>query len=250
MTGPHVSTRTPLPENPGVKDLLEAMLRQPAELARHATASSQKALLTYLLLALVSMLVFGFVLGTFSYHEQLWAAPLKLAGALMFAGLICFPSFYIFTSLAGAQASVQKLAAAVCGMLAVAGLLLLGFAPAVWIFTQGTNSLGFMGAIAILSWLVALLFAFRFVRATLREHGATQFGPIFIWGVIFTLVSLQLTSTVRPILGTAPWFMTSEKKFFLQHWGESIDKSLDDDATPPPTSVTPKDLRDLREEDP
>jgi hypothetical protein len=216
----------PFPDKPSLKDYFEALLRRPAELAKHEGGSSGAALRSFALIAVVSLLVFGFVLGTFAYHEQLWAAPLKLGVGLFFSGLICFPSFYIFSCLAGSNASANHLATILGGMLALAGLLLLGFAPAVWIFTQGTLSFGFMGTLAVSSWLIALIFAFRFVVTSLKVHGANQTGPIAIWCTIFLLVSLQLTTSLRPILGRSDRFLTDEKKFFIQHWGESMDKTL------------------------
>jgi len=222
----------PLTERPGIRDLFEALLRRPAELARHDAAGGPAALRSFAAIALGSLLVFGFVLGTFAWKDQLWAAPVKLGGGLLFAGLICYPSLYIFSCLAGSRASATRLAAILGGMLALAGLLLLGFAPAVWIFTQGTRSFGFMGSLAIGSWLVALFFGFRFVRTALREHGATQRGPLTIWAVIFLLVTLQLTTSLRPILGTSDRFMTDEKKFFLEHWSETFAHTLQDPAQP------------------
>lgn len=214
------------PELNSIRSLFDALLRQPNGLAIHKQLSSSSNLMRLGLTALLSVLVFGFVLGTFAYHEQLWAAPLKLGGGLIFAGLICYPSLYIFSCLAGSAASAERLASLLAAMLALAGLLLLGFAPAVWIFTQGTNSFGFMGTLALASWGVSLAFALRFLRTALRAHGATQRGPLLIWGTIFLLVTLQLTTTLRPILGRSDRLLTGEKKFFLQHWCEQIDRTL------------------------
>lgn len=218
--------REPLPDRIGIKDLFEALLRRPADLAAHQRIDTPATLGRLALMAFIAILVFGFVLGTFAYHEQLWAAPLKLGGGLLFAGLICFPSFYIFSCLAGSNASAGRLAALLGATLALAGLLLLGFAPAVWIFTQGTRSFGFMGTLTILSWLVALGFAFRFASTALRVQGARQSGPIAIWCIIFLLVTLQLTTSLRPILGRSDRFLTDEKKFFIQHWTETAGESL------------------------
>ena len=217
----------PIPQNPGIKDLFEILLRRPAQLAGHKVCEEGSTLLRFGLIALISILVFGFVLGTFAYGNQLWAAPLKLGGGLLFAGLICFPSLYIFSSLAGSNASAARMGGLLSGMLAMAGLLLLGFAPALWIFAQGTASFGFMGFLALASWLIALVFAFRFIRAALRETGAKQNSPLLIWFGIFLLVTLQLSTSLRPILGTSDKLLTTEKKFFLQHWGETIGKSLE-----------------------
>lgn len=223
---PAAKPLAPLPENPSIKDLFEALLRRPAELARHKASGEGSTLLRFGLIALGSIVVFGFVLGTFAYGHQLWAAPLKLGAGLLFAGLICFPSLYIFSSLAGSDASAGKMGGLLAGMLALSGLLLLGFAPALWIFAQGTASFGFMGLLAITSWLVALAFSFRFLKMALRETGATQDAPLLIWISIFLLVTLQLSTSLRPILGRSDKFLTTEKKFFLAHWGEMMGENL------------------------
>lgn len=224
---------TPLPEKPGVKELFEALLRRPAELAQHKASGEGSTILRFGIIAVISILVFGFVLGTFAYGQQLWAAPLKMGAGLLFAGLICFPSLYIFSSLAGSDASATRMAGLLAGMLALAGLLLLGFAPALWIFAQGTSSFGFMGFLALISWLVALLFSYRFLRTALRETGATQSAPLFTWFMIFLLVTLQLSTSLRPILGLSDKFFTTEKKFFLQHWGDMMSESLQQETAKP-----------------
>ena len=209
-----------------IRGLFDTLLRQPHSLAVHDQLGHTRNLLRLAATAIVSMLIFGFVLGTFAYGAQLWAAPLKLGAALIFAGLICYPSLYIFSCLAGSCASAERLASLLAGMLALAGLLLLGFAPAIWIFTQGTNSFGFMGALTIISWLIALLFGLRFLGTALRAHNATQRGPLAIWGIIFLLVTLQLTTTLRPILGRSDHLLTNEKKFFLEHWSDTMGETL------------------------
>ena len=216
----------PIPPEPGIRDLFEALLRRPAQLAAHRACGEGGTLLSFGVIAVLSIIVFGFVLGTFAYGNQLWAAPLKLGGGLLFAGLICFPSLYIFSSLAGSNASASQMGGLLGGMLALAGLLLLGFAPALWIFAQGVSSFGFMGFLALASWLVALGFSFRFLRAALRQTGAVQATPLVIWFSIFLLVTLQLSTSLRPILGNSGKFLTSEKKFFLTHWGETMGKTL------------------------
>lgn len=148
---PPAETPPGLPAEPKLRDWFEALLRHPVGLATGDAATGGRAMRGFALIAGVSLLVFGFVLGTFAYHDQLWAAPLKLAVGAFFAALICYPSLYIFASLAGSRISAMRLAVLLTGMLALTGVLLLGFAPAVWIFTQGTNSFGFMGFLALAS---------------------------------------------------------------------------------------------------
>ena len=223
-----------LPENLDLRALFEALLRSPRALVRRLANPGHGALLPFLGIAAVSLLVFGAVLGSFAMGGQLWAAPLKITAGLLVASLICFPSLYIFSCLAGSQAGAGQLAATFAGMLALAGLLLLGFAPAVWIFTQATDSYGFMGVLSLIPWFVALVFGFRFLRDAVASTGATAKGPFTVWSCIFLVVTLQMSTSLRPILGRSDRFLTDEKKFFIQHWLESADKDL------PKPSITPE----------
>lgn len=216
----------PLPEKPDLKSLFEALLRRPHALVARLAEPDHGATGRFALMAVISILFFGFVLGCFAKHQQLWAAPAKITAGLVFSGLICFPSLYIFSTLAGARMSISQLAACLAGALALAGLLLLGFAPAVWIFAESTDSLGFMGTLAIGAWIIAVFFALKFLKSVILATGGTQKGPLFIWSTVFLLVTLQMTTSLRPILGRSDVLLTQEKKFFLQHWGDTFGTSL------------------------
>ena len=228
----------PLAENPDTKSLFEALLRRPQALVARLADGNHGATARFVAMAVVSFLLFGVVLGCFAKHEQLWAAPLKITVGLLFSGVICFPSLYIFTTLAGARVSIPQLTACFAGALALAGLLLLGFAPAVWIFAESTDSLGFMGALAIGAWIIAVLFALRFIKSVIAATGGTQQGPVMIWSVVFLLVTLQMTTSLRPILGHSDRWLTQEKRFFLQHWSNTFGDSLAPQADARPAVPT------------
>ena len=231
---PHPHAEPPLPDKLDARALFEALLRSPQNLIRRLAEPGHGAVVPFLVIATLSMLAFGAVLGSFAMNEQLWAAPLKITTGLLIAGLICFPSLYIFSCLSGSQAGASQLAATLAGMLALAGLLLLGFAPAVWIFTQATNAYGFMGFIAFVPWFIAIAFGFRFLKIAVSSTGARSKVPLIVWSSIFLVVTLQMSTSLRPILGRSNKFLTDEKKFFLQHWMESAGKSL-----PDPNSASP-----------
>lgn len=221
-------------ETPDLKGLFEALLRRPYSLVPHL--SNSRVTRMFAGIGGFSFLLYGLVLGCFAKHEQLWAAPLKLTAGILFAGVICFPSLYIFATLAGARITVAQLASALAGALALAGLLLLGFAPAVWIFAESTDSFGFMGLLAVSAWLIALLFALRFLKSMVFLSDGTQRGPMIVWSIVFLLVTLQLTTSLRPILGRSPEILPLEKKFFLQHWSDTMGESLN----APPQPATPE----------
>lgn len=232
----------PLPENPDFKSLFEALLRRPQVLIARLADDKHGATPRFAIMAAVSFLLFGLVLGCFAKNEQLWAAPAKITVGLLFSGLICFPSLYIFSTLAGARMSISQLAACLAGALALAGLLLLGFAPAIWIFAESTDSLGFMGTLGIGAWIIAGVFALKFLKSAVSATGGSEKGPLMIWSGVFLLVTLQMTTTLRPILGRSPDILTQEKKFFLQHWSDTFGLTLDSKATvtPPATKTTPE----------
>ncbi len=216
----------PLPDKLDFKTLFEALLRRPHDLVARLAKPGHDATGKFALIAFVSFLLFGVVLGCFAKHEQLWAAPLKVSAGLFIAGAICFPSLYIFSTLAGAKTSVAQLGACLTGALALAGLLLLGFSPALWIFAESTDSHGFMGILGLIVWFIAVGFALKFLLAAVRSTGANQSGPLGIWCAVFLLVTLQMGTSLRPIIGRSDKFLTQEKKFFIQHWFDSIDLSL------------------------
>lgn len=202
---------------------IEAMLRQPRRLVHQLRQTGGgKLILQMTALGVFFVAIYGVVVGTFSGGDQLWAAPVKLALGMLGAGLICLPSLFIFTCLAGSRASLKEVAGVVAGLVLLATLLLIGFAPVAWVFSQSTNSVAMMGFLHLLFGLVALLFGLRFLSQGFQWM-ETRFNiGLKIWMIIFTLVVIQMTTALRPIIGTADTFLPEEKKFFLAHWFEQM----------------------------
>lgn len=175
------------------------------------------------LMVFIGLALFGFVLGCFSGGQQLWAVPLKLSGGVFFAGLICFPSLIIFSSLGGVSAKPSQMLLALVAMLGLTMLLLLGFAPVVWLFSVSSNYASFVGCLALLIWIISISFGLRMLFKLLRLSGLTSHGPAQVWAVVFCLVSFQLTTTLRPLLGEYRQFLNlEEKRFFLGYWFEQL----------------------------
>ena len=209
---------------PSLAAAFEAVLRQPRRVMFQLRQPGSHHVITALLLvALVCIYIYGFVAGTFSGGEQLLAAPLKIAGGLLLSALICLPSLYILSCLGGSPARLVEVCGLVAGLLALTGVMLVGFAPVAWVFSQSTESVTAMGALHLLFWLVATAFGLRFLGAAFAHLGArAESGVLKVWVVIFLLVALQMTAALRPLIGTAPTLLPKEKKFFLTHWGDSF----------------------------
>lgn len=203
---------------------VEAILRQPRRLMfqlRQPGAGS--LILGMLALALGCSLVYGLVIGSFSGGVQWWAAPTKMATGLLISALICLPSLYIFTCLSGSQARLPEMFGLLAGLLVLTTLLLIGFAPVAWLFSQSTQSLAWMGALHLMFWLVANLFGLRFLHAGFAHTFARSTAGLNTWIVIFLLVMLQMSTALRPLVGKSDSLLPDEKKFFLSHWVDCMD---------------------------
>ena len=231
---PPVPGRQPLGENPEEREpipnlvgVIEAILRQPRRVMYQLRQPGCGRLISLMLLvAFACSLLYGLVVGTFSMGTQLWAAPVKIAGGLLISALICLPSLYIFTCLSGSQARLAEMSGLLVGLMLLMTILLIGFAPVAWLFSQSTESVAWMGALHLVFWFVSTFFGLRFLRAGFAHSQARSTAGINTWIVIFMLVVVQMTTALRPIVGTADAFLQKEKKFFVTYWGECLKTGL------------------------
>ena len=223
----------------GVVGAVEAVLRQPRRVLYQLKQPGAGGLIASLLLvALFCSVVYGVVAGTFSGGQQLWAAPVKISAGLFVSALICLPSLYIFSCLGGSQARLAEVFGLVAGLLALMTVLLIGFAPVAWVFSQSTRSVAAMGGLHLAFWFVATIFGVRFLNAGFRHFSSKSDAGLKVWVVIFLLVALQMTTALRPIIGKSDHFLPSatDKEFFVTHWMNCINSEQDTNA--PDAGVT------------
>src|SRR5437867_6901091 len=217
--GANPDEAVPIPNFVGA---IEAILRQPRRVMFQLRQPGAGRLIAAMLtVSVVCGLIYGVIAGTFSGGTQLWAAPVKIAGGLLISALICLPSLYIFSCLSGSQARLIEVFGLVASLLLLMTVLLIGFAPVAWVFSQSTESVAAMGALHLAFWFIATCFGIRFLSAAFAQHA--QSGDGFkVWIVIYLLVMLQMMTALRPILGTTDTFLPPEKKFFVSHWLECL----------------------------
>ena len=230
--------QTPIPNT---ITAVESILRQPRRvLCQLRQPRSGRLIAAMVFVALVCSLIYGGVVGAFSGGTQLWAAPVKIAVGLLLSALICLPSLYIFACLSGSPARLAELAGLVAGLAMLMTILLIGFAPVAWVFSQSTESVVAMGALHLGFWLISTYFGLRFLNAGFSAHRDRSAGGIKVWMAIFILVMLQMTTAVRPLIGKAGTFLPTEKKFFVSHWLDCMRQGSDsapgrtDSASPKP----------------
>jgi hypothetical protein len=202
---------------------VEAILRQPRRVIFLLRQPQSRPLLAVMLwVTVLGSLGYGVVVGTFSMRPQLWAAPVKITAGLMISALICLPSLYIFACLSGSQARLVEICGLVAGLLMLTTLLLIGFAPVAWLFSQSTQSVAWMGALHLAFWLISTFFGLRLLQAGFAHSQARSQAGLYTWVIIFILVVLQMTTALRPIVGKANTFLPKEKMCFVTYWGECL----------------------------
>ncbi len=205
---------------------VECVLRHPRRVMFQLRQPGAGKLIGALLfVSIVCSLVYGAVVGSFSGGVQWWAAPVKISGGLLISALICLPSLYIFASLSGAQVRLAELFGLVAGLLTLMTVLLVGFAPVAWIFSQSTNSVAWMGFLHLAFWFISTAFGLRFLSVGFSHAQAKSNAGFNVWVIIFMLVMVQMTTALRPLIGTSDSFLPKTKQFFVAHWGECMDQA-------------------------
>ena len=199
-------------------EVVESLLKRPQQIIRLAQAAESRRLGALAVALLVGAGVYGVVVGTFSGGTQFWAAPVKLLAGIVISALFCLPGLYMAACLSGRNVKVGEVAGYLLAAVALSTLLLLGAAPAAWLFSVSTHSLACMGAVHLLIWAVGTLAGLRLLS---RALGGMR-GHLALWSLMFVLVCVQMTTTLRPLLGTSDRFLTDEKKFFVEHWWDCI----------------------------
>jgi hypothetical protein len=207
------------------QNLLERLLKMPASVVYELTRGRRlQAGLVLALVAVVCFVAYGFIIGTFSGGGQLWMVPVKLLLGVILSAVLCLPSLYIFSCFSGGRQSLSDTVAALVLGLALWSILLVGFAPIAWLFSQSTDTVAFMGALHVLFWGVAAWFALDLMNSALAQlNDGRTLTILRLWGVLFFVVTMQVAVMVRPLIGKAAPLQLGEKKFFLTHWSNCIE---------------------------
>jgi hypothetical protein len=201
---------------------VSALLKSPDKITEKI-AESDKDLFKLAFQLLASSIfchaIFGIAVGLFSGTDvalmDFFKAPLIATCSLM----LCFPSLYIFTCIAGCPLSISQTFALGCSCLAMLGFLLIGLAPIVWLFAVSTENLPFIVLLILFIWSLAVYFTNSYVRSLKNNPLFSRLGGIKIWFLIFVIVSLQMTTYLRPMLSKPEngWWANG-KMFFIEHF--------------------------------
>ena len=216
-------TFAPLPPDQSPALLIEALLKHPGQIIHELQFNWRIGLTTWLVVfAVAGMALYGLVVGSFSGGAQFWVAPAKLALGTTLSVLICLPSLYIFACLSGMDARLRTVTGVLFAAVGLGALLLVGFAPVAWIFSQSSDSIVFMGTLHLILWAIGIYFGLRLIKGMSQLLSGRSRNQLRLWALIFAVVCLQMMTTLRPIIVPGKTFFPTEKKFFLANWVESL----------------------------
>jgi hypothetical protein len=209
-----------LPESPSTMQIVDALLKSPESVVNQIKSGHfKKTFFILLWLFVLCHAIYGLIVGSFSGDVQWFAAPIKIVGGVTLSALLCYPSLYIFGCLSGANITPSQALSLLFGGLTLTSILLLGFAPVAFIFTFSIKTVSFMGIVHLLIAAISIYFGLRYIVMGLTRMESRQDSKIITtWCVILILTMLQMTTTLRPIIGESDVLLTHEKRFFVEHW--------------------------------
>lgn len=100
--------------------------------------------------------------------------------------------------------------------------MLAALLPINWLFSVSSRSLGFLVILHGLVWLIALYFGGSFLLRVIPETGARR--GVVVWVMLVGVVSLQVTTTLRPVLARASGrpLIEGARLSFLEHLGQAF----------------------------
>jgi hypothetical protein len=202
-------------------EVIDAVLKRPVAVGARIRDGRQGQLTWRLfIICLVAITVYGAVVASFSGHEQWYLGPAKCVGGLFVTMLICLPSMHVFACLSGANLRFSASIALMLKAISLAAMLLTGFAPVAWVFSQSTNRIFVMGIFHLAFWAISMIFGLRLLLKGITLFEGGKRGFMRCWIVIFLITSLQMMTALRPLIGRSQSILPTEKMFFLDHWGK------------------------------
>jgi hypothetical protein len=211
------------PEPRSVLGALDELLRKPTagfERARSGAPIGRWAL-RVLAGSLGCCVLYGAGSGFFAGGAQIALAAVKAPLIVAWSALLCLPSLYVFGLLAGASLTRERFIVTLVGFVGMLALVLVGLLPIEWLFSVSSRSLVFVVWLHLALWGIAMVFGARFLRAALPEMPT---AAVLLWLALFCVVSLQVTTFLRPTLWRAPDAPMLErgKLFFLDHFNKTV----------------------------
>jgi len=207
-------------------NIVGALLKSPQKVTKAIEAQQNlaKSSIQLLCAAIACHAVFGLAIGLFGGTAVAPMTVVKVPLIALCSLLLCFPSLYVFTCVAGSPITLAQAFTLGCSCFAMTGLILVGLAPVAWLFAVSTESLPFVVILTLFIWFISVAFTARYVERMKEAQLFQRQTGIKLWFIILTIVTMQMVTCMRPILVKPDhgWWK-AEKMFFLSHFGKTLE---------------------------
>lgn len=212
--------------------LVSWLLRAPAEVAARCREDVDLRPLAVVSLAAIAIggAAFGGVIGSFRGGTQIAYAAVKVPMAMLLALAVCVPAFHSLAAVLGRPWPVRTVVSLTLAASARASLLLLAFAPLLWLaydFGLGYHSAALAAAAA---YTTAGMAAFSILLHGFGS-GAGRVMTLLAFAAVFFAVAGQTSWVLRPYLvrpkTTAVPFVRATEGSFIDAIWTSMYSSMD-----------------------
>src|SRR3954447_2804664 len=196
------------------------LLSRPLAILERAPGTGVGPALSLLAGSVVLWALYGAAAGFFQGGTQILVAALKAPLIILLSLLLCLPSLFVFSAMAGTRWTSRIFLAVLTGFAGTLAMVLLALLPVSWLFSASSRHLSTAMIFQFLLWLVGLVLSEKFLRKALAALG-TRASGLALWMGLFLLVSLQVATMLRPVLLRKPGggvFVTGKKSFMEQMW--------------------------------
>ncbi|MBN1515915.1 hypothetical protein JXA32_05055 [Candidatus Sumerlaeota bacterium] len=192
------------------------------------TPDELKEWLTLLIAGAAFHAIYGFAAGMFGGWGTALMAMCKAPLIALCSLALCMPSLYIFACVSSVPLTLKQALRFAGGVMAMTGLILIAMAPVGWLFSVSTSSVGFIAFLNVAIWGIAMIFAISLLKHLSFSLRRSVTG-VFFWIIIYIVVTLQMSTCMRPLLSMPEhgWF-AGGKKFFLIHFSETMQNEITD----------------------
>ena len=140
-----MATLSDVPQPRSLAGVFNELLIRPLAFFDRARNGGQASPFRILAVSTLCYALYGAAAGFFQGGDQILVAALKAPLIILFTLLLCLPSLYVFSAVAGAEWTRRSFLAVLAGFAGTLALVLLALLPINWLFSSSSRLLGKIG---------------------------------------------------------------------------------------------------------
>src|SRR3954463_15112547 len=167
-----ISDLTPnVPQPRSLAGVFNELLIRPLAFLDRARNGGQASPFRMIAASTLCYALYGAAAGFFQGGPQILVAALKAPLIILLTLLLCSPSLFVFSAMAGTRWTSRIFLAVLTGFAGTLAMVLLALLPVSWLFSASSRHLSTAMIFQFLLWLVGLVLSEKFLRKALAALG-------------------------------------------------------------------------------